>query len=104
MQLQIDKSKIKKGMKIKLDCEFCQGPVLGNPYVFKFANYERFFCCTGCMSGYKKKYAGRIDSIKRSSIYPTYILLDFKPSLTITLLSSEMTIVPVPHLPTIRYR
>jgi hypothetical protein len=37
--------KIKKGMKIKLDCEFCQGPVLGNPHVSKFANYERFFWC-----------------------------------------------------------
>jgi hypothetical protein len=24
----------------------------------KFATYERFFCCTACMSGYKKKYAG----------------------------------------------
>ena len=65
LQLQDAKSKIKKGMKIKLDCEFCQGPILGNPQVFKFANYERFFCCTGCISGYKKKYAGRIESIKR---------------------------------------
>ncbi|MFL6410595.1 MAG: AsnC family transcriptional regulator [Nitrososphaeraceae archaeon] len=65
LQLQTAKSKIKKGMKIKLDCEFCQGSVLGNPYVFKFATYERFFCCTGCITGYKKKYAGRIDSIKR---------------------------------------
>jgi len=33
-------------MKIKLDCEFCQVPILGNPHVFKFATYERFFCCT----------------------------------------------------------
>ena len=56
---------IKKGMKIKLDCDFCHGPVLGDPYVFKFANYERFFCCTACMAGYKQKYAGRIESIKR---------------------------------------
>jgi DNA-binding Lrp family transcriptional regulator len=58
-------SNIKKGMKIKLDCDFCHGPVLGDPYVFKFANYERFFCCTACMAGYKQKYAGRIESIKR---------------------------------------
>jgi DNA-binding Lrp family transcriptional regulator len=65
LQLQDAKSKIKKGMKIKLDCEFCQGPILGNPHVFKFATFERFFCCTGCISGYKKKYAGRIESIKR---------------------------------------
>jgi ribosomal protein L44E len=57
--------KIKKGLKIKLDCEFCKGPITFHPHVFRFANYERFFCCTGCMSGYKQKYAGRIESIKR---------------------------------------
>jgi Lrp/AsnC family leucine-responsive transcriptional regulator len=64
-QLGMAKSRIKKGMKIKLDCEFCEGPISGHPHVFKFANYERFFCCTGCMSGYKEKYAGRIESIVR---------------------------------------
>jgi DNA-binding Lrp family transcriptional regulator len=62
---QDSRLKIKRGLKIKLDCEFCKGPILSNPHVFKFANYERFFCCTGCMSGYKQKYAGRIESIKR---------------------------------------
>jgi DNA-binding Lrp family transcriptional regulator len=64
LELQTANS-IKKGMKIKLDCEFCHGSILGGPHVFKFANYERFFCCTACMTGYKKKYAGRIESIKR---------------------------------------
>jgi DNA-binding Lrp family transcriptional regulator len=59
------KFKLKKGLKIKLDCEFCGGPISAEPQVFKFANFERFFCCTGCMSGYKEKYAGRIESIKR---------------------------------------
>lgn len=59
------KFKLRKGLKIKLDCEFCNGPISTEPYVFKFANYERFFCCNGCMSGYKQKYAGRIESIKR---------------------------------------
>ena len=59
------KFKIRKGLKIKLHCEFCGGPVSADPHVFKFANYERFFCCNGCMSGYKQKYAGRIESIKR---------------------------------------
>jgi DNA-binding Lrp family transcriptional regulator len=58
-------SRIKKGMKIKLDCEFCKGPIAGYLHVFKFANYERFFCCNGCMSSYKQKYAGRIESIVR---------------------------------------
>jgi hypothetical protein len=64
-QQQDSKLKIKKGLKIKLDCEFCKGPISANLHVFRFANYERFFCCTGCMSGYKQKYAGRIESIKR---------------------------------------
>jgi DNA-binding Lrp family transcriptional regulator len=59
------KFKLKRGLKIKLDCEFCGGPISAEPHVFKFANFERFFCCTGCMSGYKQKYAGRIESIKR---------------------------------------
>jgi Lrp/AsnC family leucine-responsive transcriptional regulator len=54
-QEQDTKIKIKKGMKIKLDCEFCKGPITGYPRVFRFANYERFFCCNGCMSGYKQK-------------------------------------------------
>lgn len=62
---QDSRLKIKRGLKIKLDCEFCKGPISANPHVFKFANYERFFCCTGCMSGYKQKYAVRIESIKR---------------------------------------
>jgi hypothetical protein len=60
-----DRFKIKKGLKIKLDCEFCNGPISAHPHVFRFANFERFFCCAGCMSGYKQKYAGRIESIKR---------------------------------------
>ena len=59
------KSIIKRGLKIKMDCEFCKGPIFDYPYIFRFASYERFFCCTGCMSGYKQKYAGRIESIKR---------------------------------------
>ena len=64
-QLGDFKSRIKKGIKIKLDCEFCKGPIACHLHVFKFANYERFFCCTACMSGYKQKYAGRIESLIR---------------------------------------
>jgi hypothetical protein len=62
-QEQDTKLKIKKGMKIKLDCEFCKGAITGGPHVFRFANYERFFCCTGCISGYKQKYSGRIEKL-----------------------------------------
>ena len=62
---QNSRLEIKKGLKIKLDCEFCKGPISANPHAFRFTNFERFFCCTGCMSEYKQKYAGRIGSIKR---------------------------------------
>jgi DNA-binding Lrp family transcriptional regulator len=64
-QQQDIKSKIRKGLKIKLDCDFCKGPIVSHPHIFRFATYERFFCCTGCLSGYKQKYSGRIESIKR---------------------------------------
>jgi DNA-binding Lrp family transcriptional regulator len=58
-------SNIKKGLKIKLYCAYCKGLILGKPQVLTFANFERFFCCRACISDYKNKYAGRIESIKR---------------------------------------
>ena len=58
-------NKIKKGIKIILNCDLCHGSIAGDPQVLKFANYERFFCCTSCKSEYKKKYGGRIDAIKK---------------------------------------
>jgi len=58
-------NKIKKGVKIMLNCDFCQGSVAGNPHVLKFANYERFFCCSSCKSEYKKKYGGRIEALEK---------------------------------------
>ena len=57
--------KIRKGVKIMLNCDFCQGSVAGNPHVLKFANYERFFCCSSCKSEYKKKYGGRIEALEK---------------------------------------
>jgi DNA-binding Lrp family transcriptional regulator len=56
-------NKIKKGMGIRLRCDFCGGPISGKMHVFKFANYERFFCCTECRSSYKQKYSGRIEAL-----------------------------------------
>ncbi len=52
-----------KDLQIKIKCDFCGGPVNGKPKVLKFANIERFFCCTSCRSNYKEKYGGRIQSI-----------------------------------------
>ena len=68
LELQSEKNNnqfknVKKGMQIKLNCDFCHGIIAGVPQIFKFANYERFFCCTSCKSYYKTKYAGRIQAI-----------------------------------------
>jgi DNA-binding Lrp family transcriptional regulator len=59
------KSIVKKGLKIMMSCDFCHGSIAGDPQVMKFANYERFFCCTSCKSEYKRKYGGRIEAIKK---------------------------------------
>jgi Lrp/AsnC family leucine-responsive transcriptional regulator len=53
-----------EGLKVKLKCEFCGGPIHGKPKVLKFANFERFFCCTACRSSFKEKHGGRIEMLK----------------------------------------
>ncbi len=53
-----------EGLKVKLKCEFCGGPIHGKPKVLKFANFERFFCCTQCRASYKDKHGGRIEMLK----------------------------------------
>jgi Lrp/AsnC family leucine-responsive transcriptional regulator len=48
-----------------MSCDFCHDSIAGDAQVMKFANYERFFCCTSCKSEYKRKYGGRIEAIKK---------------------------------------
>jgi DNA-binding Lrp family transcriptional regulator len=55
--------KIDNNMKVKMQCEYCGGPINGKPKVLEFANFQRFFCYIGCKNNYREKYAGRIQSI-----------------------------------------
>src|SRR5260370_25667722 len=55
--------KISKDTIVKMICDYCKGPVHEKPHMLKFANLERFFCCTSFNSLYKEKYKGRIDSL-----------------------------------------
>jgi DNA-binding Lrp family transcriptional regulator len=55
--------KVDNKMKVKMECEYCGGPINGKPKVLEFANFQRFFCCIGCKNNYREKYAGRIQSI-----------------------------------------
>ena len=50
-------------MKVKMECEYCGGPIHAKPKILEFANFQRFFCCIGCKNNYKEKHAGRIQSI-----------------------------------------
>jgi Lrp/AsnC family leucine-responsive transcriptional regulator len=54
-----------EGITVKLKCDFCGGPIHDRPNVLKFANIERFFCCTQCRASYKEKNEGRIEMLKR---------------------------------------
>ena len=56
--------KLDKGMLVKISCDYCKGSVHGKPSIFKFANMERFFCCTSCKFLYKEKYKGRIEALE----------------------------------------
>ena len=55
--------KLDKNMFVRMSCDYCKGPVHEKPSILKFANLERFFCCTSCRILYKEKYKGRIESL-----------------------------------------
>ena len=57
--------KITTGLAINLVCDYCHGPIFGQPRVLRFANMERFFCCNSCKTDYSEKYKGRIGSLKK---------------------------------------
>ncbi len=67
LKKEVDKKqkRIASGLAINMVCDFCEGPVYGKPRILKFADIERFFCCTSCKSWYNEKYRGRIESIRR---------------------------------------
>ena len=52
-----------ENMKVKMQCEYCGGPINSKPKVLEFANFQRFFCYIGCKHHYKEKHEGRIRSI-----------------------------------------
>ena len=37
--------KVVENMKVKMQCEYCGGPINSKPKVLEFANFQRFFCC-----------------------------------------------------------
>ena len=60
---QQSRNKIKNGISVKIDCDYCGGSINDKPKILRFANMERFLCCDGCKKHYKEKYRGQIESI-----------------------------------------
>lgn len=58
---------LKPGMSVKIKCDLCDGQVGGTPHVFKFATFERFFCCNTCKTQYKEKNKRKIQIIIEKS-------------------------------------
>ena len=57
--------KIDRGLNVKISCDYCKNPLFVKMFALKFANFERFFCCKECRVAYKKRYAGRIESLRK---------------------------------------
>jgi Lrp/AsnC family transcriptional regulator for asnA, asnC and gidA len=59
-------ARIKEGLSIKVKCDYCRNEILGNAKVFNIGNkFERNFCCNSCLTLYRQKYKGRIESISK---------------------------------------
>ena len=63
------KKLIKKDLGIQLQCDYCKDTISGKTHILKFANLERYFCCTNCRGSYKEKYKGRIESLQKKYPY-----------------------------------
>ena len=67
MELDRIQENITSGIAINLECDFCEGPIFNKPKVLKFADIERFFCCSSCKSGYVEKYQGK-DRVNKKKV------------------------------------
>lgn len=64
---KLRKVSLKSGMSVKIKCDLCNGEVGSKPHIFKFATFERFFCCNTCKTQYREKNKGRIQAIIEKS-------------------------------------
>ncbi len=44
-------------IKAELECEYCGSNITKKPYIYKFRNVERYFCCPVCLKSYRRKLA-----------------------------------------------
>ncbi|MEX0640456.1 MAG: AsnC family transcriptional regulator [Nitrosopumilaceae archaeon] len=58
---------IGRNISIKIPCDYCKRKIHEKPSVLKFANMQRFFCCSSCRTLYREKYKQRIENLMRTS-------------------------------------
>lgn len=54
---------IKPGMGVRLQCETCNGPITGKPFILKVAGRERFFCCQTCLGKFRETYEPKLKGL-----------------------------------------
>jgi DNA-binding Lrp family transcriptional regulator len=58
--------RITEGPTINVKCDYCRNEIVGHAKVFNIGNkFDRNFCCNSCLTLYKQKYKGRIESLSR---------------------------------------
>jgi Lrp/AsnC family transcriptional regulator for asnA, asnC and gidA len=58
--------RITEGLSINVKCDYCRKEIVGYAKVFNIGNkFERNFCCNSCLTLYKQKYKGRIESLSK---------------------------------------
>jgi DNA-binding Lrp family transcriptional regulator len=59
-------TRITEGLSIKVKCDYCRDEIVGYAKVFNIGNkFERNFCCSSCLTLYRQKYKGGIESLSR---------------------------------------
>jgi DNA-binding Lrp family transcriptional regulator len=58
---------IKDEMFLKLQCDFCDAEITKKAKKIEIENQRRYFCCNSCLTLYKQKYKGRLESISNRS-------------------------------------
>ncbi|CAN5235477.1 hypothetical protein BH18THE2_BH18THE2_37700 [soil metagenome] len=59
-------TQITEGLSIRVKCDYCRKEIVGYAKVFNIGNkFERNFCCNSCLTLYRQKYKGRIESLSK---------------------------------------
>jgi DNA-binding Lrp family transcriptional regulator len=59
-------TRLTEGLSIRVKCDYCRNEIVGYAKVFNIGNkFERNFCCNSCLTLYRQKYKGRIESLSK---------------------------------------